>query len=89
MVFSHDRENERVETTGSLLQWKRFVYAFVCLFTMASLFVNSKGIYEIFTGKKCEVGVQTETLPDTNIVRYTICILRYPTLTYSIHRWCM
>ena len=29
---------------------------------------GASGIYEIFTGKKCEVGVQAETLPDTETV---------------------
>ena len=29
----------------------------------------SVGIYEIFSGKKCEVGIQPETLPGTGTVR--------------------
>lgn len=29
---------------------------------------NGKGIYEIFSGGKCEVGLQSQPLPGTNTV---------------------
>ena len=85
MVWSNDRENEGADTAGCLFQWERFAcvyaYVFIWLITMASLCsMYSKGIYEIFTGKKCEVGVQTERLPDTDIVRYAVHVLQCLTL---------
>ena len=34
---------------------------------------NGKGIYEIYRGKKCEIGIQEERLPGTDTVK-TNCI---------------
>ena len=33
---------------------------------------NGKGIYEIFSGKKCEVGIQPDPLPDTETAVYVM-----------------
>ena len=30
---------------------------------------NGKGIYEIYRGKKCEIGIQEERLPGTDTVK--------------------
>lgn len=30
---------------------------------------NGKGIYEIYRGKKCEIGIQDERLPGTDTVK--------------------
>ena len=35
---------------------------------------NGKGIYEIFSGGKCEVGLQTQPLPGTETVSVCVCV---------------
>lgn len=39
---------------------------------------NGKGIYEIYRGKKCEIGIQEERLPGTDTVK--ACILEFTVL---------
>jgi len=36
---------------------------------------NGKGIYEIYRGKKCEIGIQEERLPGTDTVKPIMAIL--------------
>ena len=38
---------------------------------------NGKGIYEIYRGKKCEIGIQEERLPGTDTVKKLVFLEFY------------
>lgn len=70
-------------------QWSKIMLERMAELKPLVLCFNGKGIYEVYSGKKCEVGIQEDRLPGTDTVSIvggrgnSSCVKLLPSL-----RWC-